>query len=54
MLTYNYGTRNFQVVINGFTGSIAGNYPLSWIKIALAAFVAIVVLIIVWLIGIQN
>jgi hypothetical protein len=35
LLTYNYGTRNFQVVINGFTGAIAGKYPKSWIKILL-------------------
>ena len=36
MLTYDYGTRNFQVVINGYTGAIAGKYPKSWIKITLA------------------
>jgi hypothetical protein len=36
LLTYNYGARNFQVVINGFTGAIAGRYPKSWIKITLA------------------
>ena len=36
LLTYNYGTRNFQVVINGYTGVIAGKYPKSWIKITLA------------------
>ena len=50
LLTYNYGTRNFQVVINGFTGSIAGKYPKSWVKIfsaglgglALIAFIVLV------------
>lgn len=36
LLTYNYGKRNFQVVINGYTGAIAGKYPKSWIKITLA------------------
>ena len=36
LLTYNYGARNFQVVINGYTGAIAGKYPKSWIKITLA------------------
>ena len=49
LLTYNYGTRNFQVVINGYTGTIAGKYPKSWIKItflvlAIMAAVALVVL----------
>ena len=41
LLTYNYGPRPFQVVINGFTGSIAGEYPKSWIKITLAVLVAL-------------
>lgn len=36
MLTYNYGARAYQVVINGYTGAIAGRYPKSWIKISLA------------------
>jgi hypothetical protein len=36
LLTYNYGARNFQVVINGYTGAIAGKYPKSWVKITLA------------------
>ncbi len=37
LLTYNYGPRHFQVVINGYTGAIAGRYPKSWLKITLAA-----------------
>lgn len=36
LLTYNYGARNFQVVMNGYTGTIAGKYPKSWVKILLA------------------
>jgi hypothetical protein len=36
LLTYNYGARAFQVVINGFTGAIAGKYPKSWLKILFA------------------
>ena len=36
LLTYDYGARNFQVVINGYTGVIAGKYPKSWVKITLA------------------
>jgi hypothetical protein len=36
LLTYNYGARAFQVVINGFTGAIAGKYPKSWVKILFA------------------
>ena len=33
LLSYTYGARVFQVVINGYTGSIAGEYPKSWVKI---------------------
>jgi len=36
LLTYNYGAQNFQVVINGYTGVIAGKYPKSWVKIFFA------------------
>jgi hypothetical protein len=36
IVTYTYGQKTFQVLVNGNTGTIAGNYPKSWIKIALA------------------
>jgi hypothetical protein len=36
LLSYNYGASNFQVVINGYTGTINGAYPKSWVKITLA------------------
>jgi Zn finger protein HypA/HybF involved in hydrogenase expression len=41
LLTYNYGTRAFQVVVNGFTGAMAGQYPKSWVKILLAVLGAL-------------
>ncbi len=43
MVTYNYGARNFQVVVNGVTGAIAGKYPKSWIKITLAILAGLAV-----------
>jgi len=43
LLTYNYGAKNFQVVINGYTGTIAGRYPKSWIKITLAVLAVLAV-----------
>jgi len=36
LLTYTYGARVFQVMVNGYTGAIAGHFPKSWIKIMLA------------------
>ena len=41
LLTYNYSTRTFQVVINGYTGVIAGRYPKSWVKIMLVVLVVL-------------
>jgi len=35
LLSYDYGHHPFQVVINGYTGSMAGHYPKSWVKIVL-------------------
>jgi hypothetical protein len=36
LLTYDYSTTNYQVVINGYTGVISGRYPKSWVKILFA------------------
>lgn len=33
LVSYTYGAQNFQVLVNGYTGEIAGRYPKSWIKI---------------------
>lgn len=41
LLTYCYGNRSFQVVINGYTGAIAGKYPKSWVKITLAVLTVV-------------
>jgi DNA-directed RNA polymerase subunit RPC12/RpoP len=45
LMTYNYGSRPFQVLINGVTGRIAGDYPKSWIKITLAVIGALIVVL---------
>jgi hypothetical protein len=47
LLSYNYGRRAFQVIVNGYTGKIAGRYPYSWIKIALLVLVAIIGVILI-------
>ncbi len=46
MLQYRYGTKNFQVVMNGYTGAISGDYPKSWVKIMFTALAVIIVLLI--------
>lgn len=52
LVSYTYGPRSFQVVVNGFTGNIAGEHPLSWIKITLAVIAAIVIILL--LIALSN
>ena len=54
LLSYQYGTQNFQVVINGYTGSIAGKYPLSWGKITLAVLGTLIALAILWFVMNQG
>jgi Zn finger protein HypA/HybF involved in hydrogenase expression len=44
LMTYTYGARSYQVVVNGVTGSIAGERPWSWIKIALLVILVLFVL----------
>ena len=46
MLQYRYGAKNFQVVMNGYTGKISGDYPKSWVKIGFAALAVFIVLMI--------
>jgi uncharacterized membrane protein YidH (DUF202 family)/Zn finger protein HypA/HybF involved in hydrogenase expression len=50
LLSYGYGAKRFQVVINAYTGKIAGEYPKSWLKIAAAAFGVFILIVIVLLI----
>ncbi len=52
LVTYNYGAKAFQVVVNGYTGKIAGERPYSWVKIFfLAMFILLVLLIVISLGG---
>lgn len=46
LLTYTYGTKNYQVTVNGSTGKITGEYPLSWVKIMLVTLAAIIAILI--------
>ncbi|MEO5763095.1 MAG: zinc ribbon domain-containing protein [Vicinamibacteria bacterium] len=46
LLSYLYGGKPYQVVVNGYTGKIAGEHPLSWVKIFFAALAVIIVVLI--------
>jgi hypothetical protein len=49
LLTYTYGAKPYQVLVNGFTGEMAGQHPFSPWKIALLVLIAIVVFIVILL-----
>jgi ribosomal protein S27E len=42
LMTYVYGTRSFQVVVNGVTGKTAGSRPWSAIKVTLVVIAALI------------
>lgn len=44
LLSYVYGRRSYQVVVNGCTSAIAGDRPYSWIKITLAVLAALILI----------
>jgi hypothetical protein len=52
LLSYTYGNRAWQVVVNGYTGKMAGEYPKSPWKIALLVILAIIVVLV--LLSIQE
>jgi hypothetical protein len=54
LLTYTFGNRPWQVVVNGYTGRMAGEYPKSPWKIALLVLLAAIVVIIVLMLASQE
>ncbi len=48
LATYTYGRKSFQVIVNGYTGTIAGEHPLSWVKIFFAVLGVLIVIAIIF------
>jgi hypothetical protein len=44
LVSYQYGAKTFQVVMNGHSGQVAGEYPKSWVKIGAALVLGAMVL----------
>jgi hypothetical protein len=51
LLSYTFGAKAFQAIMNGVTGSIQGEYPKSWIKVTLLVVAILVVIIIAMSMG---
>ncbi|MDQ3214010.1 MAG: zinc ribbon domain-containing protein [Acidobacteriota bacterium] len=54
LLSYLYGTKSYQVVVNGYSGRMAGQYPRSAWKIALLVLLAIVAFLIVMMMSAEG
>jgi small-conductance mechanosensitive channel len=52
LLTYTYGAKAFQVIANGYTGRIAGRYPISPWKLLFA--ILLVVIVVLTILAITN
>jgi len=48
LVSYDYGGKSYQVVVNGYTGSMAGEHPYSWIKITFAVLGVILLLLLLF------
>jgi hypothetical protein len=46
LVTYVYGSRAYQVAVNGVTGAIAGSRPWSAIKVTLLVLLALIIFLI--------
>jgi hypothetical protein len=51
MLNYTFGAKSFQVVVNGYTGAIAGESPKSIWKVLLLVLAAIVIISLIVIVG---
>ena len=55
LVNYTFGPKTFQVLVNGYTGSTAGDRPVSWVKVFFYIVIpAIMVLIIIALVNSQE
>jgi hypothetical protein len=46
LLKYDFGSKPYQVIVNGYTGTIAGKHPFSVWKIALLILIAVLVAVV--------
>jgi hypothetical protein len=50
--SYRYGDKVYHFLINGYTGEVQGEAPVSWIKVALVVFLVVAILaVIFWLLA---
>jgi predicted RNA-binding Zn-ribbon protein involved in translation (DUF1610 family) len=51
LVTYTFGPRAFQTLVNGYTGEIAGDRPVSWVKVFVYIVLPILVILAILLLS---
>ena len=49
LVSYTYGPKNYQIVVNGYTGAIAGDRPISYVKVFLYIILPALILLLLML-----
>jgi ribosomal protein S27E len=51
LVTYTFGPRTFQTLVNGYTGSIAGDRPVSWVKVFFYVILPILIVLLIFILS---
>ncbi len=51
LLSYHYLGSPYQMIVNGYTGAVAGRYPKSWIKITSLVSAILIVLLLIYMVS---
>jgi hypothetical protein len=54
LVSYTYGPKNYQIVVNGYTGAIAGDRPISYIKVFVYVILPALIVILLLLLFTQQ
>jgi ribosomal protein S27E len=54
LVTYTYGPKNFQIVVNGYTGTVAGDRPISYVKVFVYVILPALIIILLLLLTQQS
>jgi hypothetical protein len=54
LVTYTFGPRTFQTLVNGYTGTVAGDRPVSWVKVFFYIILPILIALTIFLIARSN
>jgi ribosomal protein S27E len=54
LVTYTYGPKNYQIVVNGYTGAVAGDRPISYVKVFVYVILPALIIILLLLLTQQS